>query len=258
MSSPTAYYLPVDEDTFHATEATVGPWGQDAQHGGPPAALLARALERVEPRDGMQLARVTVEILGPVPTPADLRVNAKVVRPGRRVELVEATMAHEDRVVMTARGWRIAAATRAASLDDAPAPPRPDHDEPGGELPGGFIHSLEWRWVHGHFREPGGATVWARQRVPLVAGETPSPWQRTMCLADCGNGISGHDDPARLLFINPELTVHLFRQPQGEWLCLEAVTRIAAGGTGLATSRLFDENGLVGHGAQALLIASRG
>lgn len=255
MTGAPAFYRQLDDTTFAATEATVGPWDAHAQHGGPPSALLTRALELVQPSEAMHLSRVSVDILGPVPTPAELTVTAEVVRPGRRVQLVEARMHHQQRLLMSARGWRIATAAQEAGSDVEP-PSFPSSTTDGG-MPGGFIASLDWRWVSGHFVEPGPATVWSRLRLPLVEGEQLSPWQRVMCLADCGNGISALAAPGDLLYINPELTVHLFRPPQGEWLCLDAVTRVAPGGSGLAASRLFDRAGLVGHGAQALLIEQR-
>lgn len=254
-----AFYEQLDETTFHATEATIGPWDERSQHAGPPSALLGRALERCEPRDDLMLARVTTEILGPVPTPADLTVTARVARPGRRVEMLEAEMVHAGRPVMIARGWRISRIAADLPADDAPpqAPEMPARSDPQTGITGGYATSMEWRWVSGHFAALGPASVWARMRVPLVAGEDPTPWQRTLCLADSGNGISNRFPNTEWLFINSELTVHLFREPVGEWVCMEAVTHAAPGGLGLAASRLFDPDGQVGHGAQALLIAER-
>lgn len=259
MSSAAAFYDQLDETTFRATDATVGPWDAGSQHAGPPSALLGRALELADPREELMLARVTTEILGPLPTPADLTVTARVARPGKRVEMVEAEMRHGDRLVMVARGWRIA--RLATDLPDdqeaalPPAMPRESDDDPGNA--GGYFTSMEWRWASGHFVALGPATVWARMRVPLVAGEQPSAWQRALCLADSGNGISGRVPMSEWLYINTELTVHLFREPEGEWVCMEAVTLGSRAGVGLATSRLYDPRGQVGTGAQALLVAER-
>ena len=64
------FYLPLDGpdgERFHATSATTGPWFADAQHAGPPSALLARALERCAPQADTQIGRITVDVLGPVP-----------------------------------------------------------------------------------------------------------------------------------------------------------------------------------------------
>jgi len=95
-------------------------------------------------------------------------------------------------------------------------------------------------------------------RYPLVPDEEPAPLERVLAVADSGNGVSGELDLRRWLFINPELTVHLFREAAGEWICLDAQSNVATGGTGLATSVLSDLDGPVGVGAQALLVASRG
>ena len=126
-----------------------------------------------------------------------------------------------------------------------------------GDWVDGYLSAIEWRGVSGAFGERGPATVWARMRCPLVAGEEPSPLERVLAVADSGNGVSGELDLGRWLFINPELTVHLFREAAGEWICLDAQSNIAAGGAGLATSVLSDTDGPVGVGAQSLLIAPR-
>ncbi|HEX7746647.1 MAG TPA: hypothetical protein VF462_15470 [Micromonosporaceae bacterium] len=115
---------------------------------------------------------------------------------------------------------------------------------------------MEWRFVEGHFERPGPATVWARQRVPLVAGEEPSALQRLLVLADSGNGLSRTLD-LTWWFINTELTVHLHRQPAGEWMCVQARTTLGDRGAGLAETVLADDQGPVGRGAQALRVGPR-
>ena len=104
---------------------------------------------------------------------------------------------------------------------------------------------------------PGPATVWARMRYPLVPGEEPTGLQRMFVLADSGNGVSSVLPWTEWLFINPELTVHVAAVAKGEWICLDAQTRVDRRGFGLASSRLFDRERLVGRGAQSLYIAPR-
>jgi hypothetical protein len=116
---------------------------------------------------------------------------------------------------------------------------------------------MEWRMLHGAFDQPGPATVWARQRVDLVDGEEPTGLQRLLTVADSGSGASGWLDPREWWFINPELTVHLHREPVGEWICLDANTVIGPDGVGTAYSVLHDCSGPVGRGAQALLVRRR-
>ena len=104
---------------------------------------------------------------------------------------------------------------------------------------------------------PGPAAVWARPRIPLVDGEEPSGLQRLFTVADSGNGVSNFLDPREWWFINTELTVHLRRPPEGEWIGLDAVTLVGPRGTGTATSILHDGRGPVATGAQALLVRPR-
>ena len=96
-----------------------------------------------------------------------------------------------------------------------------------------------------------------RMRQPLVAGEEPSPLQRVLVVADVGNGVSAVLDWRRYLFINVDLTVHLERMPEGEWVCVDAVTLPQPNGVGTAESVLSDERGRIGRAIQTLLVAER-
>jgi Thioesterase-like superfamily len=256
----SAFYLPGSGDgELFATEHTGGPWDPQMQHGGPPAALLARAVEREASSRPTTVVRMAVEILGPVPRGA-VQVASGIARSGRSVELVEAELTAGGRVAVRARAWRVRIAElelpRAASAP--PPPPMPTTDDHGpADWPGGFLQAMQTRFAAGSWTEPGSATMWARQRVPLVEGEQPSGLQRLMVLADCGNGVSSALPIADWIFINPDLTVHLSRYPSGEWLCIEAATSADRSGFGLATSRLYDATGLVGHGAQSLFVDRR-
>jgi hypothetical protein len=251
-----------DGDVFEPTESTRGPWDPDAQHAGPPAALLGRAIERCGDGEGKHVGRVTFEVLRPVPM-TTLTVSAEVVRPGRSVELVEASLADRDGEVMLARGWRLK--TEPVEFAPAPADEPPPHGPADGTprdffptgVDEGYHTAMEYRFVTGAFLELGPAVVWMRMRHPLVDGEEPTPLQRVLVAADSGNGVSAALDYHRFLFINTDLTVHLHRGPKTEWVCLDAVTRLDAGGVGMSDTLLWDERGRIGRAAQTLLVASR-
>jgi hypothetical protein len=253
-----SFYEPLGDGRFASTRHTSGPWDPAFQHAGPPAALLGRALERCEPRDAFVLARLTFEILRPVPV-AELAVSARVVRPGRSVELLEGELSAGGQAVMAVRAWRVLGASAPTVSDDAPPPPRPDEATPPPAALDGFGYgkAVELRFATGGWNEPGPATVWTRLRVPLLPGEEPTGLQRVLAVADSGNGVSAVLPLDRWLFINPELTVHLRREPRGEWICLDAETAITEGGAGLARSTLSDDDGVVAQGAQSLLVARR-
>jgi hypothetical protein len=254
-----SFFVPLGDGAWLATVHTTGPWDPKAQHGGPPSALLGRAMQRCEPRDDMIVARFTCEILSAIPV-GEIGVQARVARPGRSVQLLEGVITAGGREVALARAWRVLRTQSPSAGPGLPPPPGlPDHDAPltpGGWVDG-YLSAIEWRMARGYFGEPGPATVWGRMRYPLLPDEEPGPLERVLAIADSGNGVSGELDLRRWHFINPELTVHLYREAAGEWICLDARTTIAAGGTGLATSVLSDASGPLGVGAQSLLIAPR-
>jgi hypothetical protein len=253
----SSFYEPLGDGRYRATTYTRGPWDDSLQHAGPPAALLGRELERCAPREDMLLARVTFDILGPVPV-GEVEVEAEVIRPGRSVELLEAEMRAGGRPVITARAWRTLVTTAEAVGDGRRPPPRPPAAEPDPSWDRfGYGSAVELRFTSGCWAQPGPATVWTRLKVPLLPGEEPTGVQRVLAVADSGNGVSSVLDFGSWLFINPELTVHFSREPHGEWICLDAVTEIAAGGAGLASSELSDEDGPVARGAQSLLVTPR-
>ncbi len=259
---PEAFYEP-NGDCFVATELTRGPWDPGAQHAGPPAALLGREIEGLPDGGEFQVGRVTCEILRSVPI-APMHVSARVVRPGRRVQLVEAELSDGEEPLMRASAWRIRIAPVELPVEAmAPAelPPGPEQGSEmdffptGQEL--GYHTAMECRFVEGGFVEPGPATVWLRMRQPLVAGEEPSPLQRVLVTADVGNGVSATLDYRRFLFINVDLTVHLERMPAGEWVCVDAVTLPQPNGVGTAESVLSDREGRIGRALQTLLVSER-
>ncbi len=255
-----AFYLPSGDGRFVPTGHSAGPWSPDAQHFGPPSALLVRALEELDAPHASQLARVTIEILGPAPL-TELSVSARIDRPGRSVELLQAELASGERVVARSTAWRIATSdTTPVATSEGPVLPPPDGRPvlawPKGWL-GGYLDAVEWRGVEGALDVPGPATVWGRQRVALVDGEKPSALQRLFVVADSGNGISNFLDPRSWWFINSELTVHLRRPPLGEWIGIDAATLVGPNGIGTATTSLHDASGPIASGAQALLVRPR-
>lgn len=278
-----AFYVPAG-DGVESTEHTRGPWDGGSQHAGPPAALIARSIERLdglgESAADRHVGRITFEILKPVPI-APLRVDARVVRPGRRVDMAEATLlAADETPLVRARAWRLLRrqvelpAGLASGEEGSPAhlAGRPGGDRERPALPGeldpgvdffptghevGYHTAMEYRFARGSFSAPGPATAWMRMRIPLVAGEEPSPLERVLVAADSGNGISATLDFRRFVFINVDLTVHLGRLPAGEWVCLDSLTVPEPTGAGLTDTMLLDERGPIGRAAQTLMVAER-
>jgi hypothetical protein len=248
-----------DGDRFVPTELARGPWDPNAQHGGPSAALLAALLEEHDAGPPAHVARMTIELLRPVPMhPIELR--ARTLRPGKKVQLVEASVLAGETEVVRATALRI----RLADVEFADAPD--DQLTPGpGELRERFENvnglnfgfAMEMSVARGEVGAAGPAAVWFRLAVPIVAGEEPTPLMRVAAAADFGNGISGAVTWDEHLFINPDLTFYLHRQPAGEWVGLDAVTWPTHDGVGVADAALYDERGRIGRAVQALLLDRR-
>ena len=120
----------------------------------------------------------------------------------------------------------------------------------------GYASLVENRVAEGHFFN-GPCAAWFRMNHPLIQGETPSPYQRVAVAADSGNGISAALDFSKYLFINCDLTINLFRRPEGEWVCLDSRSLFGDNGCGLAESALYDERGMIGRATQSLTVRPR-
>lgn len=211
----------------------------------------------------MAIARLTVEILRPIPI-ATLRVTTQPLRAGRKVQWLDADLLGPDGGPL-ARAHAVCIRTTGLVLPvtgDAVADslPSPADSQPFEfdffAWPVGYHTGMEARLARGTVGK-GPVAMWMRMRHPLIAGEAPSPMQRVMIAADSGNGVSQVLDPRRYTFVNPDLTVYLHRLPAGDWVCLDARTIPQERGIGLADTRLLDEQGPIGRSAQSLLIEAR-
>lgn len=258
-----AYFTTRDGRWFEATGYARGPWDVDACHAGPPTALMVRALEQLIP--GQRLARLTVELLRPIPL-RGFRVQAEVRKPGRSVTLSEAEILDEDRVYVRAYGLHLraldgfstaTALSKSPDLSSAVPGPFPIRDALHDEVC--FPDSVEVRYNmdEGSAGTGGPTTIWLRAKVPILADEAPSPFQRICPLADSGNGVSYNEYLDRVAFINPDLIISLHRNPDGEWHGARTISHWQPDGTGLADAELFDVNGPVGRVLQTVLLTPR-
>ena len=239
--SQPAFFIP-DGDRFVATESTRGPWSREYQHGGPPAALLTRALARAA-GDGVLLSRLTFDFLRPVPI-APLIARAEVVRAGAKVRRLQAALTTTDATVLVQAS---AVALRTAevlpgTLGDEPSAPPPVEAAAPFQFgffpdPVGYHTAMETRIARGTWGK-GPVIAWMRPRVALVDGEATSPLQRVLIVADSASGVAVVLEPALHTFVNADLTVAVHRLPEGEWICLDAATVAEAHGIGLTRAPL--------------------
>lgn len=264
-TEPTFYFAHDGGDRFVPTEWTRGPWDPAYQHGGPPSALLGRALEHAVAAEPHAPARFWIELRRPVPI-RPLRVVTSAVRTGRATSTATATLLDGETELVRASALFIRRVD--LRLDEARLPnvarydaqPPPD-DVPSFRMPF-FVHpvgyqtSIDLRIAKGTWRE-GPVVAWFRARAAVVDGETPTPLQRVLIAADSVHGVAPPLDIDRFTFVNPDLAVHLSRLPRTEWVGLDAWTSAEPSGLGIARSTLLDEDGPIGATLQTLVIAPR-
>ncbi|GAB3710653.1 thioesterase family protein [Mariniluteicoccus flavus] len=250
-----AYYTANDDGTFQPTLHVQGAWVDHEQHMAPVGGLMIHAIEQHEPRDDLQLAKITFEILGQIPA-EPTTVEVEVVRPGKTIQLLEATLSVRGRAVVKATAWRL---LRVDSTPVAGTPwesmPGPDAFEPYDSTtkwPGGYIASLECRMDPAS--EPGRGRVWIRTDKPLVADAQVSPTAEFCKLIDTANGIATRVHPREWMFPNTDLTIHLFRSPRGPWVGFDTEVTFGPTGVGLTSTTLHDLDGPVGRSEQILTV----
>jgi hypothetical protein len=270
-----------DGERFVPTEQARGPWDPRALHGGAPAALITSAFERMEPGSGLRVGRLAFEFLRPIPM-AELTLSTSIARPGRRVQELSAELRAGDELVVRASALRVQAvpgeAESAAEAARASARGEPAAEATSEDLPAAMPPpaegehkrfalndstdasfagtAMEMRWLNDPWR-PGPGRVWQRLRHPLLPGRELTALTRLAATADFCNGVSATLPFDRFLFINADLTVHLQRLPQGEWIGLDARTQLHEGGAALAEGVLHDERGPIGRAFQTLVVQQR-
>jgi hypothetical protein len=251
-------FEPTGDGRFVATEAALSPWSDQTLHGGPPAMLLAREIESLPSDVTMFVGRLTIELLRPVGR-VPLAVTSRMVRPGRKVQLVEASLWSGELEVARCTALRM----RTSSVDvpqTEDALPHPGPESLGawsGNWRAGSAYHLLGVEVRGAEVDRPTGWAWFRLKLPLVPGEEPSGLLRVCAAADFPNGISYVVDPRRTTFLNPDVTVSIHRHPVDEWVLVDARTWLEPHGTGLAEGALYDRRGRIGRSVQTLLVEPR-
>ena len=254
-----AYFERTGETTFVPTEHVSGGWSPTEQHIAPAFGLMTHLVEtdRDSRRDdGLVVSRLAFDILGTLPM-EEVEVGVEVRRPGRTIELVEATLSHAGRPAVLLRAWLLAPGeTGSLSGSDAPRIPPPDamaEWDPSSVWPGGFIAAARLRREE---ERPGRARFWVRSDVALV-DEPVSPTAHALRLLDIANGMTVRESPEHVAFPNLDLTAHLWRQPTGDDLGFDTTVSFGPTGQGLTSSVLHDADGPFGTLAQLLTVRPR-
>jgi hypothetical protein len=251
----------VDGSNVVTSPFAAGPWDPSMQHGSPPAALVVWAAERIPTPVAMRVARVTVDLMRPVPV-APLTIESEVMREGRKIQLCAVRLLADGVVVVGATVLKIKVQANELPPEAAILPvelPGPDQSrvEPADFSSSPFVTGMSLRAARGRFGSPGPGAIWYRVDRPIVEGAAVSQAMRAMAAADFCNGTSAVLDFREWTFLNADLTVNFSREPVGDWILLDAESWIGPDGAGLSMARLGDERGYFGRAIQSLVIEKR-
>jgi hypothetical protein len=251
----------IDGNRVLTSPDAAGPWDARMQHGSAPAALVVWAAEAIPTPTPMQIARVTIDLMRPVPI-APLSIETEILRQGRKIQLCAVRLLADGVVVVgaTVLKTRLQAQPLPEDAGDLPVEfPGPEQSmiEPADHAGSPFTKCISMRAARGRFGVIGRAAIWFRVGGPLIAGHAVSQAMRAVVAADFSNGTSATLDFRQWIFINADLTVSLARQPVGEWILLDGESSIGPDGAGLAMSRLADQRGYFGRAVQSLVIEKR-
>ena len=257
MTEATSYFVRIDERTFKATEHVSGAWNVDEQHVAPSFGLLVHLIEQEHMGrrdDRLVIGRLSYDILG-VFTLDEIEIDIRVLRPGRTIELVEATLSQGGRAAVILRAWFMQPFDTAAIAANELPGIRDREDMGAGritdEWPGGCVRSIDVRSSEDH---PGRASSWVHPLVPLIEGEPTSDLARIIGMVDFANGLTPRQAINSVAFPNLDLTIHMIRQPSGERLGYDTSVSYGASGVGLTHTVLHDESGPFGVAAQSLTV----
>jgi hypothetical protein len=250
----------VFDDKAISSEHAGGPWDPAVQHGSAPAALVAWAAERIETTVPMRVARLTIDLLRPVPV-APLEIRTEILRQGRKIQLASILLIASGTEVVRAsvlkvRELQTALDARIVTPSLDLPPPGDSHEQPA-RIKSAFLDGISMRYVKPGLWRPGPAAVWYRAGRPIVQGEEITPLMRAAITADFCNGTSAVLDQREWSFVNADLSLSLARMPLGEWILLDAETWLGPDGGGIAFARMADTTGYFGRAVQSLVIERR-
>lgn len=252
----------IEGDRVDVSAFAGGPWDKTMQHGGAASSLVVWAAEQIATRAPMRIARVTVDLLKPVPV-APLTYKAEVVREGAKIQLCAVSLFADGKECLRASVLKIREnpiilpQTAAEKPVDAPHPEECTVPDDMRLMGTPFLTGVDSRPARGNFRNPGPAAVWYRAVRPIVEGFDISPVMRAIIAADFCNGTSAVVDFDKWTFINADLTLSLARYPRGEWILLDAQTWAGPDGAAVAFARLADLDGTFGRASQSVLLEPR-
>lgn len=266
----TGHVFEAEGGSWRPTRLALSPWSEDLLHGGPTAALVARAVEQLKPDPGFLIARLTIDMFRPVPA-RPLETKAELVRSGRRIAAAQASVMDGD--VEVTRATALMLRTNPTPMPVEIARARRDLPAPESvpvrsifsdgrtedQVPPGFHKHIEVRTFRDETAPGGGRAVGAWLRFPygLFEGEEMTSYLHAASLSDFANGLGNLSAGEGAGYINCDITLTVHREPVGEYVAMELEAGAGPVGIGSNHAILSDVEGVFGGVAQSLLLNPR-
>ena len=245
-----ALFLP-DGDAYVGTELIQGGWHPDQANGGAVLALLGHALDDVPSLVPMTVSRFTADLVRPVVVGRPVRACWELLRQGKKIQVVLLRLLDGDTELVRATVLRL----RHDDLRDTAVPPSTTDDRPADTLvppaelsPAptdgpGFLRGIDLR--RSPHRDGSGHGAWLRLVAPVVAGEPVRAGSRLAVGFDFANLVGVDVRPTELTMINPDVSAHVLRVPEGDWVAVTGDSRFEPGiGRGVSSALLSDHRGV--------------
>jgi hypothetical protein len=248
MGIPCIYHR--EGDRWIPSAEAKGPF--PGQHGGAIAGVLAARLEEEAGRleAGIALQSSTL-LLRPAPV-EPCTISISTVRAGGRVTVLAATLRIGDKDCALAQAIFV----RPKDVGQWPLPTAEIYSPSNLEIVprSTKFGSVPWFRDAVDMRRADGV-FWLRSLIPVV--NPPTPLARVCGHADWASGLSRHDSheaPKVAGFPNVDLSVHLAREPRGEWVGLRPKSHWFANGMGMTDTEILDVYGPLGRACHTLVL----
>ena len=241
----------LEDDQLIPTPIARSMWSADQMHGVAVSGALARGLEMRLAELGrvdLQPARYTVDLFQPAKM-APCTVTTEIVREGRRLCLIDATLLQDGNRVARASCIFLLPTESPSGVvwtppDHPEAPPVdvvPPSEEPRVPF---FTSDAPWSQSFPEHQNAGRKQTW-QAGLHIVEGEEGSPFQSVASIADATSMLVNWGTEG-VQYINTDITLALARPPVSREIGLSVTDRVEHDGIAVGTVEVFDRTGPLG------------
>lgn len=250
------------------TGLATGPWYPGTQHGSAMMLMAALAAEQLPSEEPRQVTRLTVDMMSAAPL-APIELKTDIRKGGRNLEALDISIVSDEREYVRASALRFRLADvpvpqRLKCDGNTPSLPKPLHKSFFEQIEHkeGFHQAIEIRID----LKAQPMVMWFRLKQPVLQGRPVTPLQRVALASDWTYSVPSFShriltgepfDATPFYGINPDTTINLHRQAEGEWVGIQTHASYSDLGAGTVMGQIFDEKGAVGFSTQSILVRKR-